>query len=292
MFDVQVASTPSGSTAWNVAGRTALVSKGGALTCSPHFTGKPIHEFTITCDENDKSVLFLATKDVQYALQFNSPERAASFYVTATTSGNKKLSGSKKKKSKKKAKRTELVPSDDDSLPEGDLVRDEYFTRRQVAPSRRGLLPEDADEGDETYGEMGDINEIEEFSGKIDLFAIAVNHDKAGTCYLCQSEEWPQLHNVFCASCGQSAHNACVQFRLGVQLAPAHVLCHNCELGGLTCSVCRTNERPEELLLCDGFCGTGKHVSCIPGLDSVPKDSWYCCASCVPRPSSQLMPSE
>jgi hypothetical protein len=45
------------------------------------------------------------------------------------------------------------------------------------------------------------------------------------------------------------------------------------------CSRCGSGEREEELLLCDGHCGTAQHASCI-GYETVPIGDWFC-APCV-----------
>ena len=49
-----------------------------------------------------------------------------------------------------------------------------------------------------------------------------------------------------------------------------------------TCAYCAQDDRPEELLLCDGIgCRSAAHINCLdPPLDAVPEEDWFC-ATCL-----------
>jgi SWI/SNF-related matrix-associated actin-dependent regulator of chromatin subfamily A member 5 len=60
----------------------------------------------------------------------------------------------------------------------------------------------------------------------------------------------------------------------------------------IVCEVCRSDERDEKLILCDGDCGTGFHTFCLPSpMPHVPSGKWYC-ATCTKERESQAQESQ
>ncbi|NWH47877.1 KMT2D methyltransferase, partial [Fregata magnificens] len=90
---------------------------------------------------------------------------------------------------------------------------------------------------------------------------------------------------VFCTSCGQHYHGAC----LDITLTPRKRSGWQCP----ECKVCQTCRQPGEdsmMLVCEA-CDKGYHTFCMePAIEGLPTDSWKCkncrvCSDCGRRPS-------
>ncbi|NXN50587.1 KMT2D methyltransferase, partial [Rynchops niger] len=90
---------------------------------------------------------------------------------------------------------------------------------------------------------------------------------------------------VFCTSCGQHYHGAC----LDITLTPCKRSGWQCP----ECKVCQTCRQPGEdsmMLVCEA-CDKGYHTFCMePAIEGLPADSWKCkncrvCSDCGRRPA-------
>lgn len=95
------------------------------------------------------------------------------------------------------------------------------------------------------------------------------------TCSICD-ESGAGHHFILCRECDDAFHKVCLdplRSRPWTQDDAENFVCSICDC---YCLVCESDDRDDELLMCD-YCNDGYHIDCLdPPLDEVPDEEWFC----------------